>query len=142
MAPYFAEMLSALPPAVDIFEGDGEGWVKSTPAQVAAHTQVKNYAPRIFSDVAGTNYELAANTLCTYGMLRGYADGTFHPDNGLTRAELCALLTQTMRLRLPETGATFSDVAKDSWYAPYIQAAQAAGYASGVGNGRFDPRAR
>ena len=142
MEPYFAEMLSALPPAVDIFVGDGEGWVKSTPAQIAADTQVKGYAPRVFSDVAGTKYELAANTLCTYGMLRGYADGTFHPDNGLTRAELCALLTQTMRLHLPETGATFSDVAKDSWYAPYIQAAQAAGYVSGVGNGRFDPQGK
>ena len=142
MAPYFAEMLSALPPAVDIFVGDGEGWVKSTPAQIAADTQVKGYAPRVFSDVAGTKYALAANTLCTYGMLRGYADGTFHPDNGLTRAELCALLTQTMRLHLPETGATFSDVAKDSWYAPYIQAAQAAGYVSGVGNGRFDPQGK
>ena len=142
MAPYFAEMLSALPPAVDIFVGDGEGWVKSTPAQIAADTQVKGYAPRVFSDVAETKYELAANTLCTYGMLRGYADGTFHPDNGLTRAELCALLTQTMRLRLPETGATFSDVAKDSWSAPYIQAAQAAGYVSGVGNGRFDPQGK
>ena len=140
MAPYFAEMLSALPPAVDIFVGDGEGWVKSTPAQIAADTQVKGYAPRVFSDVAGTKYELAANTLCTYGMLRGYADGTFRPESGLTRAELCALLTQTMRLHLPETGATFSDVAKDSWYAPYIQAAQAAGYVSGVGNGRFAPQ--
>ena len=116
--------------------------MKSTPAQIAADTQVKGYAPRVFSDVAGTKYELAANTLCTYGMLRGYADGTFHPDNGLTRAELCALLTQTMRLHLPETGATFSDVAKDSWYAPYIQAAQAAGYVSGVGNGRFDPQGK
>ena len=142
MAPYFAEMLSALPPAVDIFVGDGEGWVKSTPAQIAADTQVKGYAPRVFSDVAGTKYELAANTLCTYGMLRGYADGTFRPESGLTRAELCALLTQTMRLHLPETGATFSDVAKDSWYAPYIQAAQAAGYVSGVGNGRFDPQGK
>ena len=47
-----------------------------------------------------------------------------------------------MRLRLPETGATFSDVAKDSWYAPYIQAAQAAGYVSGVGNGRFNPQGK
>ena len=102
MAPYFAEMLSALPPAVDIFAGDGEGWVKSTPAQIAADTQVKDYAPRVFSDVAGTNYELAANTLCTYGMLRGYADGTFHPDNGLTRAELCAILYRTVMLAAGE----------------------------------------
>lgn len=140
MEPYFAEMLSALPPAVDIFEGDGDGWVKSTPAQVAAHTQVKNYSPRIFSDVAGTDYEQAANTLCTYGMLRGYADGTFRPESGLTRAELCALLTQTMGLRLPESGVTFSDVSEKSWYAPYVQAAYAAGYVSGVGNGKFDPQ--
>ena len=135
-------MLSALPPAVDIFVGDGEGWVKSTPAQIAVTPRSRGYTPRVFSDVAGTKYELAANTLCTYGMLRGYADGTFRPESGLTRAELCALLTQTMRLHLPETGATFSDVAKDSWYAPYIQAAQAAGYVSGVGNGKFAPRAR
>lgn len=137
--PYFAEMLSALPPAVDIFLGDGKGWEKTTPAQVAQQTGVTGYAPRVFSDVAGLPWERAANTLCTYGMLRGYADGTFRPGNGLTRGELCALLTQAMGLTAPKEGENFADVAPDSWYAPHIRAARNAGYVNGVEGGNFDP---
>lgn len=138
-APYFAEMLSALPPAVDIFLGTASGWEETTPAQVAAQTGVAGYVPRAFSDVAGLACERAANTLCTYGMLRGYEDGTFRPNNGLTRAELCALLTQAMGLSASQEGEVFTDVAADSWYAPYIRAARNAGYVEGVGYGRFDP---
>lgn len=141
-APYFAEMLSALPPAVKIFLGTDDGWAQTTPAQVAEKTGVAGYAPRVFTDVAGLDCERAANTLCTYGMLRGYEDGTFRPNSGLTRAELCALLTQAMGLSVPLEGQSFADVAADSWYAPYIRAAQNAGYVNGVGNGQFDPEGK
>ena len=138
-APYFAEMLSALPPAVNIYLGTGSGWEETTPAQVAKETGVTGYVPRAFSDVAGLDCERAANTLCTYGMLRGYADGTFRPDNGLTRAELCALLTQAMGLSTAGSGELFTDVDAGSWYAPYVRAARNAGYMEGVGYGKFDP---
>lgn len=140
-APYFAKMLSALPPACDIFAGTADGWTSTTAKAVAKRLDVAGYAPRVFSDVGGTDCEQAANTLRTYEMLMGYADGTFRPNETLTRAELCALLVQTMRLPMPKNGAEFSDVVADSWYAPYIRASVAAGYLQGVGGGRFAPNA-
>jgi hypothetical protein len=137
--PYFTELLEALPPACDVFQGTGSDWEATTAAKIAAQWKVTDYTPRAFSDVAGTDYELAANTLCTYGILRGYADGTYRPNGSLTRAELCALLVQAMDLPAATHPVSFSDVNENSWYAPYVQAAQAAGYLEGVGNGKFDP---
>ncbi len=139
-APYFGKMLSALAPGCVLLQGLGDTWVKTTAQQVATRNSVPDYQPRTFSDVMGQPCETAANTLRTYEMLQGYQDGTFRPDNTLTRAELCALLVQAMGLPAAGTAARFADVPADSWYAPAIQAACAAGYMKGVGAGRFDPK--
>lgn len=139
-APYFAELLSALPPSAELYLGNGADWTRTTAAQVAANTGVAGYAPRVFADVAGRDCERAANTLHTYAMLNGYADGSFRPDGTITRAEFCALLCQAMGLRLPAQAYHFTDVAEDAWYNVYIQGAVGAGYMNGVGEGRFDPQ--
>lgn len=138
-APYFGEMLSALPPGADLFWGEGREWVEITPPEVAQRTSPEGYAPRMFSDVAGLDCELAANTLRTYEMVMGYGDGTFKPHKTLTRGELCALLVQAMGLKDNGGGTAFSDVSQDSWYASPIRAAEMAGYVEGVGEGRFAP---
>ncbi len=138
--PYFAEMLSALAPGCVILRGEGNRWVETSAQEVAELLDVQGYQPRQFTDVAGEDCEQAANTLRTYEMLLGYTDGTFRPNNTLTRAELCALLVQTMHLPVPTQGVDFIDVPADSWYAPYIRAACAAGYLEGVGNNRFAPQ--
>lgn len=139
-APYFAKLLSALPPSSELYLGSGGNWTQTTAAQVAADTGVEGYAPRVFNDVAGLDCERAANTLHTYAMLNGYADGSFRPDGTITRAELCALLCQAMGLRLPAQPYQFTDVAEDDWYYAYIQGAVGAGYMNGVDQGRFDPQ--
>lgn len=139
-APYFGKMLSALAPGCVIMQGLGDTWLKTTAQQVATLNNVPNYQPRTFSDVEGLDCQKAADTLRTHEMLLGYKDGTFRPDNTLTRAELCALLVQAMGLPAAGSGVTFTDVAEDSWYAPSIKAACAAGYMEGVGEGCFDPK--
>ena len=138
-APAFAKMLSALPPEVTLFLGDGNTWQRATPDDVAKKTGISGYAPRRFSDVAGKDCQRAADTLFTYGILQGSGDGTFQPDSGLTRAELCALLVQAMHLPGAEYLPDFSDVPSNSWYSPYVKAAQAAGYVQGIGGGKFAP---
>lgn len=136
---YFAEMLSATPPGCDIYLGAGSKWVKTNADHIAEVAGVTDYNPRRFSDVAGLDCEHAVNTLYTYSILKGNGDGTFHPDNSLTRAELCALLVQAMHLPASGSWTGFSDVPSKSWYAPYVKAVQAAGYVNGVGNGKFNP---
>lgn len=138
-ADAFGALLSALPPEGRVFLGKQEVWVNSTPEELAQVSNAENYVPRRFSDVEGDPCQRAANTLCTYGILFGMGDGTYHPSEGLTRAQLCALVVQALNLRSADDLPNFSDVPSGSWYEPYVKAAQAAGYVEGMGDGTFSP---
>lgn len=139
-APYLTELLEALPPNSKLYRGLGEGeWTQTTAAETAAAAGLTSYTPRGFSDLTDSGQADAVNTLCTYGMVQGYGDGTFRPDGTMTRAELCALLVQAMHLTQGKESDTFQDVPEKAWYAPYIQAVCAAGYMEGVGSGTFNP---
>lgn len=138
-APFFGEMLSAVPPGCRIFLGAAEGWRETTADEIARITGASGYQPRRFSDTAGTACQKAADTLYCYGMLSGMGDGTFQPGSGLTRAQLCALLVQAMGYPTDDASSRFSDVPEDSWFAPYVRAAQKAGYVQGMGDGTFAP---
>jgi len=71
--------------------------------------------------------------------ISGYSDGSFGPDNTITRAEF---VTMAMRFAgvSGKTGSTgFPDVAGTYWAAGYIAAAVDGGYISGYPNGTFGP---
>ncbi len=138
-APFFSALVSALPPACEVFLGDKDGWTQASPEELAAVSGAQNVKLRRFSDVEGDPCQQAADTLCTYGILFGMGDGTYHPSDGLTRAQLCAVLVQALNLRAADERPGFSDVPAGSWYEPYIKAAQAAGYVEGMGDNIFSP---
>ncbi len=53
----------------------------------------KNGRPA-FSDVgARTAYRADIQTLYQAGVIGGYEDGTFHPDDPVTRAEVCVMIS-------------------------------------------------
>lgn len=95
-----------------------------------------------FTDVPSTkSYAEAVNILNNLGIINGYEDGTFKPDNTITRAEVATIITNTFGLS-PINGATvFSDVPADHWAAGYINAAYSAGIIAGMGDGTFAPGA-
>ena len=132
----FAELISALAPDVAIALGSSEGWTPITAAM--AHTL---YAPdadsRWFTDLDGCNYRDAINTLGTYKLVFGNGDGTFRPDDTMTRAEVCALLAQA--LNIAGSGSYFTDVPAGKWYAGSVNAMASLGLVDGVGDGKFDP---
>lgn len=138
-APYLTEMLEAVPPGCKVYQGTGKGWQESSAAELAEYAGLTEYIPRCFSDVEGLDCENAANTLRTYYILLGYGDGTFRPEQTMTRAELCALLVQAMNLFQAQTPTDYTDVSPDDWYYEAVQAVTAAGYMNGTGNGRFHP---
>ena len=47
-----------------------------------------SFAAAVPNDVVDTEYEDAVGRLELLGILEGYPDGTFRPDNQITRAEL------------------------------------------------------
>ncbi|MGG0171847.1 S-layer homology domain-containing protein, partial [Paenibacillus dokdonensis] len=75
-----------------------------------------------FQDVneSSTYYKSIAAMVST-GIFQGYSDGTFKPDQSLTRAEMAKILVTTYQFPEEELAANpFKDVSSTSWYAPYL----------------------
>lgn len=54
------------------------------------------------------------------GMIKGYPDGGFYPDNMVTRAEFAKLLSSAIDVKPQRTASAFVDVPNDYWAAPFI----------------------
>ncbi|MBZ4647005.1 MAG: S-layer protein, partial [Clostridia bacterium] len=97
------------------------------------------------SDVKGTSYETAVARLSALGVITGYADGTFKPDNTITRAEFAAVVVRALGYETAAKtagGATkFSDVAAGHWASGYINLAASLGVINGMPDGTFAPDA-
>jgi hypothetical protein len=77
----------------------------------------------------------------TVGLVEGYPDKTFRPENALSRAELATLLVRAKGIKLPDSQARqiFKDVKKDYWAAKYIEVAQREGLVKGYPDKTFRP---
>lgn len=90
-----------------------------------------------YTDVSETDwYYDSVTRFGGSGIVAGYGDGSFLPSNSITRAEFAKLITEAFSIQAP--GASFDDVASDSWYAPYVSRAAGAGIIKGY-EGNFNP---
>ena len=97
-----------------------------------------------YSDVeANTTVGEAVGILSNLNILNGFEDGTFKPDDTVTRAQMAAIICRTLGYESQaqsSAGTTiFDDVAADHWAAGYINVAQSLGIINGYGNGNFGP---
>ncbi|MGI5911884.1 MAG: S-layer homology domain-containing protein [Syntrophomonadaceae bacterium] len=101
----------------------------------------KATASSSFSDVTPQDPNLIyIQYISQLNLIKGFPDGTFHPREGLTRAQAAVVLAQAAKLYTPAVSATpFSDLPVDHWAAPYITAAARAGYIQGFPDGSFRP---
>jgi hypothetical protein len=60
------------------------------------------------SDVAGEDFEDAVNVLTELGVVSGYPDGTYKPDNIVTRAEMAVIVVRALGLADYATGVSSS----------------------------------
>lgn len=91
-----------------------------------------------FSDVAKSHW--AANYIGymqQFGIITGYADGSFRPDASVTRAEFAAIASRFEMLT--EGTKSFSDVPSSHWAAKYINFAATRGWVNGYADGTFRP---
>ncbi len=92
------------------------------------------------SDYTGHQNETAIQYLYDKGIVEGYPDGTFKPDNNLTRAELMKILVLGAGYD-PDANQynnCFPDVG-DEWFARYICFAKEQGWVEGYEDGTFKP---
>ena len=74
------------------------------------------------SDVKGHWAESYIETLRGLGIMEGYPDGTFRPNNNVTKAELVTLLNRTFGLK-DKKSISYTDVAASKWYYEQFQLA-------------------
>lgn len=96
-----------------------------------------------FSDVAGVSCAQAVNYLASYGILSGYADGTFRPNAPISRAAFTVLLHRCQFAapvgRYGDDIFDFTDVPTGYWAEEYIYSADILGWMTGTSKGTFRP---
>ena len=88
-------------------------------------------------DIANHWAEKFINELVAIGAISGYLDGTFKPDNSITRAEFATMLVKAFQLE-PKSGKVFSDTT-GHWAQDNIKIAAAHGIVSGYNETSFGP---
>jgi hypothetical protein len=96
-----------------------------------------------FSDVTASYWAFdVIGELSSKGILAGYPDGTFKPDNKITRAEFAKIAT--LALKAPAVNPsrpTFSDYTPGDWFFGSVETAVYAGLVKGYEDGTFRPNA-
>ena len=72
------------------------------------------------------------------GIVKGYEDGTFKPENPIKRCEFAALMNRTFGF-VEKAKVDFSDIEGTEWFVGDIAKAVAAGYMIGDAGGTFRP---
>lgn len=88
-------------------------------------TACLNTYAETFSDIQGHWAEETIIKWQDKGIISGYPDGTFKPDNSVTRAELAKVLTIAFDLDKTNKDKMslnkYSDVNENDWYYPYLE---------------------
>lgn len=92
-----------------------------------------------FTDVAPDAwYATAVNALASLGIVSGYGNGTFGPDDSITRAQFTTIAMRFTNGALDGENI-FTDVSADDWFYDYVVGAIQYGWISGYSDGRFGP---
>ncbi len=91
-----------------------------------------------FPDVKDSEWYIkAVEFVCTNGLMSGYANGRFGPNDTPTRAQFAQII-YNKESRPQAEGGKFSDVTT-GWYADAVNWAAAEGIVAGIGGGKFAP---
>lgn len=99
-----------------------------------------------FTDVADTaSYAQAVDTLAALGVISGYEDGSFKPDNNITRAEVATMMVAALNRSADAEGSKgttkFADMNTEAkaWATGFVNIGVSEGFISGYEDGSFQP---
>lgn len=101
-------------------------------------TPIYAYANPNLKDISGHWAKKEINQFISSGYVNGYEDGTFRPDNSITRAEFVKLVNKYFGFNNKED-VKFSDIHTNDWYYNDICIASKAGYINGYEDKTFKP---
>ncbi len=97
-----------------------------------------------FSDIGGKSERASIEYLQQNGILNGYQDGTFKPDQQISRAEFLKIvlsmnIQDIQKCTKTETEKAFPDVRESDWFAETVCNARKSGIINGYSDGTFRP---
>lgn len=118
--------------------GDGDGSSQPTPELIQVPDEPDAFSPLEGpADLKGHWARDSIMSLLEQGIITGYPDGSFKPDNTITRAEFATILVKAFKLE-NSGGTIFADTAAH-WAKDYIAAAAANGVVNGYDTDTFGP---
>lgn len=109
---------------------------------------IQTFSALAYSDVSeGNPYYMAISYLTEKGLIKGYDDGTYKPNQWINRAETLKILILASGIATEEeianmeakTMRPFTDTPLDSWYTNYLIKAAEKGIIDGYPDGSFKP---
>jgi hypothetical protein len=92
-----------------------------------------------FTDISNRWSENYINTLSSLNILTGFEDGTFKPEQSITRAEALKVLLLAKKSTITASSSTFTDVNESDWFYSYVTFAAANNVIEGYEDGTFKP---
>ena len=71
------------------------------------------------------------------GIISGYEDGSFRPNNNVTREEFVKLIVEAFDIISQNTECDFEDISADAWFKKYVSAAVENGIIKGIDENHF-----
>ncbi|MGM1372303.1 S-layer homology domain-containing protein [Bacillus cereus group sp. BceL291] len=91
-----------------------------------------------FTDIKGHLFEKEILALAKAGLVNGFGDGKYGPDDILTREQMAQVLTNAFKFKATKT-TKFADVDKNSWSYGAISALEENGVTIGTGGNMYSP---
>ena len=133
---------TAAPEAVETVEATDAAEAPEAPVAAV-------YTGKGFADVPATaDYAKAVDQLTAMDIVEGYDDGTFKPNESVTRAQMTAMIIRALgsdnaAKSMSGRDTAFSDVTQNHWAAGYVAVANTTNpqFINGMGDGTFAPDA-
>ncbi|MEH2111822.1 DUF1565 domain-containing protein [Nostoc sp.] len=108
---------------------------------VAASVNVPPGGPVAFKDVQANFWaKTYIEALASQNIIAGFPDGSFKPNEPVTRAQFATIVTKALTPPVKRAGIKFKDVATNFWAYAAIQSAYQSQFVSGYPDGTFKPQ--
>ncbi|WP_322906324.1 LamG-like jellyroll fold domain-containing protein [Paenibacillus sp. SGZ-1009] len=107
-----------------------------------ADSYIQNGLIHVGTEIVNYNFGLKPNaaSIVREPYMRGYPDGKFYPERGLSRAELAAILARVLEQNAPtQADIAFKDIASTKWANKSIHTSTEQGWLKGYPGKKFEP---
>lgn len=112
----------------------------TTEITVVTEIPVENSEKPLFTDVNKDNkYFEAIKYLSEKGIIKGYDDGSFKPNQPVNRVEALKFILESISAAVESGNLPFTDINKDAWYTGYLYTAYKREIVNGHPDGTFKP---